>query len=153
MPSPVVEQLDVRDQDTAEQVLAVQRAAYRAEADLIGSDRIPQLTESLEALQARSLDWLGVRDGANRIVAALAYTDDGATVDIDRLVVAPNSLRRGYGRALVEPGDSERTALVCTGRDNHPARALYESLGFRKTHDEEVVSGLVITHFRREAVT
>ena len=36
MTSPTIEQLDLDDQDAARQVQAVQRAAYRVEADLIG---------------------------------------------------------------------------------------------------------------------
>lgn len=129
----------------------MQRAAYRVEADLIGFDDIPQREESLEELKARQLDWIGIRDGSRRVVAALGFVDKGGVVDIDRLVVAPESFRRGYARALVAALHPGRTIVVSTGRDNHPARALYESLGFVTTHDEEVVPGLVITHFRREA--
>jgi GNAT superfamily N-acetyltransferase len=151
MPPHVVEKLDLSHLSTAEQVMAVQRAAYREEADLIGSTAIPQLTESLAELQAQPLEWIGVHDSRHRVVAALAFTDDGEVIDIDRLMVAPNLFRRGYGRALVAALDERRTVIVSTGRDNPPGRALYESLGFVRSRDEEVVPGLVITHFRREA--
>ena len=44
--------LDLLDASTARQVLALQRMAYRIEADLIGFDDIPPLQESLDELQA-----------------------------------------------------------------------------------------------------
>lgn len=146
-----VENLDLSDHDTARQVLAVQRAAYRVEADLIGFDGIPQLTESLADLQAGSLDWIGVRDERRRVVAALAFADKDGVIDIDRLVVSPDSFRSGYARALISALHPGRAIAVSTGLDNRPAHALYESLGFVRTCDEEVVPGLMITWFRREA--
>ena len=152
MASELVDRLDLSDRDTAAQVLAVQRAAYRIEADLIGFDGIPQLAESLDELQAKQLEWLGIRDRHKRVTAALAFSESDSVIDIDRLVVAPGSLRRGYARALVSALPTNRTVVVSTGEGNHPARALYESLGFTRTHGEEVVPGLMITHFRREAI-
>lgn len=146
----VVEKLDLNHPSTARQVLALQRTAYRVEADLIGSMAIPQMTESLAELQAQRLGWIGVRDSGDRVVAALAFTDDGEVIEVDRLVVAPDSFRRGYGSALIGALDERRTVMVSTGRANRPAHALYESLGFVRSRDEEVVAGLVITHFRRE---
>lgn len=146
-----VARLDLGDRDTASQILAVQRAAYRIEADLIGFEGIPQLTETLSDLQAKPLEWIGVRDEQQQVVAALAFTDNDHAIDIDRLVVAPDMARRGCARALVSALPANRRIVVSTGRDNRPALALYESLGFTRTHDEEVVPGLMITHFRREA--
>jgi len=45
-----IEPLDLSDRATAADVLAVQRAAYRVEADLIRRDGIRALHESLEEL-------------------------------------------------------------------------------------------------------
>ena len=108
-------------------------------------------TESLDELRAQRLEWIGLRDSSQHVAAALAFAEVGGVVDIDRLVVAPDSFRLGYARALVGALPADRTIVVSTGKDNHPAHALYQSLGFAKTQDQEVVPGLVITHFRREA--
>ena len=51
--------LDLADEAIARSVLALQRESYAVEAELIGDDRIPQLTETLEELRAAGLDWLG----------------------------------------------------------------------------------------------
>ena len=39
-----------------------------------------------------------------------------------------------------------------TGRDNAPARRLYERLGFRRAGDDEVLPGLVVTRYVHSAV-
>ena len=77
--------LDVTNTDVAAELLGLQKAAYRIEADLIGSDAIPPLHETLADLVSSELRWRGVRR-AESLVAALAYSDDGTAIDIDRLV-------------------------------------------------------------------
>ena len=73
----------------------------------------------------------------------------GNAIDIDRLFVAPGSFRNG--RALVASLNRRRDATVGTACDNRPAKRLYESLGFVRTHDEEDDAGLTIAHLKREA--
>ena len=87
--------LDLADGAVAQSVLELQRESYAVEAGLIGDDRIPQLTETLDELRAAGLEWLGARD-ADGLTGAVAWKvlDDG-TVDIHRLVVAPRAFRRG----------------------------------------------------------
>src|ERR1044072_3004415 len=84
------------------ELLAIQRAAYAVEAEIIQDDRIPTLTETLDELRARPLTWLGAHDGDGTLVGAVAWSETGDEVDIDRLVVEPKAHRRGAGRALVE---------------------------------------------------
>jgi GNAT superfamily N-acetyltransferase len=143
-----MEPFDLSDVATARSVLAVQRSAYQQEAELIGSAEIPPLLESLDDLMRAPLEWIGVREGGE-IVAALAYarSDDG--IDIDRLVVAPAAMRRGYGSALVEALGRDEVITVSTGTGNRPAHQLYVSLGFEVTGESMPVPGLSITHYER----
>lgn len=130
-------------------VLRLQRRAYAVEAALIGDDRIPALHESLVDLLAADLHWVLAFDG-DRIVAALGYAMPGESVMIDRLVVDPDHHRRGIGARLVRGVlDLRPEVQVSTGRDNHPARALYSSLGFVHERDREVVHGLWVSDYRR----
>lgn len=133
----------------AERVLAVQRAAYAVEAALIGDDRIPALHEDLATLRGRPLRWLLADEPT--VSGALGYERTEDTTTIDRLMVDPGHARRGVGRALVEEvlrrtGDAP--VDVSTGRDNVPARRLYEHLGFRRLGEREVLPGLWVTDYR-----
>ncbi|MEU4776828.1 GNAT family N-acetyltransferase [Micromonospora sp. NPDC023633] len=139
------------DEGLARSLLAVQHAAYAVEAALIGDDRIPPLHETLADVRAVPLHWLGARSGP-RLIGAIGWTEDDTTVDIDRLVVDPAAHRRGVGRALVGAVLARaggRRIVVATGRDNRPARQLYESLGFASTGDEEVLPDLWIARYAR----
>ncbi|OZE98305.1 N-acetyltransferase [Rhodococcus sp. 15-2388-1-1a] len=133
------------DLSLAEQILAVQKSSYAVEARLIGDDRIPLLHESVDDLCAAQVHWLVARQG-DEILGAAAWSES----DIDRLVVAPHVHRQGIGRALVEVMIDSivgQRIQVATGRDNAPARRLYESFGFVHTEDQEVLTGLWLARY------
>jgi ribosomal protein S18 acetylase RimI-like enzyme len=132
------------------QLLALQRASYAIEAELIKDDRIPPLHESLDDLRAQPLSWLGAMVEGDRLAGAVAWEETPAEVDINRLIVHPAVLRRGIGRTLVEEvmaRAGERRIVVSTGRDNAPARALYKRLGFGLRAEVEVIPGLWIAQY------
>ncbi|MEU4723597.1 GNAT family N-acetyltransferase [Nonomuraea dietziae] len=140
----------IRDIDPDQALLDLQRAAYAVEAELIGDDRIPPLHESLDELLAEPLRWRGAFDDDGTCVGAVAWSETPEEIDIDRLVVHPRAHRRGIGRALVAEllgRAAGRHVIVSTGRDNGPARTLYEKLGFTKVEDVEVIPGLWTTRY------
>jgi ribosomal protein S18 acetylase RimI-like enzyme len=144
-----LQRLDIVERETAEAVLQLQQAAYRAEAELVGSDRIPALWETLEELRACREEFLGVIvSGA--IVGAISWRYGAGTIDIHRLVVAPEYFRRGIATALVrsalgaEPAAAR--AIVQTGSANEPATSLYEREGFERSEDVEL-GGMRISRF------
>jgi GNAT superfamily N-acetyltransferase len=128
-------------------LLRLQRAAYAVEAALINDDRIPTLHETEEDLVAAGLHWLVEIDG-QEIVGALGYTKNSAVTDIDRLIVDPRRHRRGIGRRLVgRIIELSQEITVSTGRDNAPARQLYETAGFTHVADREVLPGLIVSDY------
>ena len=137
------------DPGTARVLLQVQHAAYAIEAALIGDDRIPALHEDLAALQAQPLCWrVAFLDGI--LAGAVAWTEEPDGPDIDRLVVHPDAHRRGVGSALVRDilvRAAGRCTTVSTGRDNTPARRLYERLRFTHAEDVEVMAGLWVSRY------
>lgn len=149
----IVEQLDLTERSTASELLLIQQAAYRVEAELVGFDGIPPLHETLDELIARPLAWLGIRAHDGSVAAALAYTETPGHIDIDRLVVAPAHFRKGMASALVSSLDPGVRITVSTGTLNTPAHRLYEVHGFRRTRDEMIAPGLSITHFAKEGPT
>jgi ribosomal protein S18 acetylase RimI-like enzyme len=144
--------LDLADEAIARSVLALQREAYAVEAELIATDGIPQLTETLVALQSAGLDWLGTFDDAGLTGAVSWKVLDDGTIDIHRLVVAPRAFRRGIATALLDALDARfpgRPTLVSTGRDNGPARELYGRRGFTLVREHEPIPGLWVTDLER----
>lgn len=49
---------------------------------------------------------------------------------------------------LADADDADLPVVVSTGRDNLPARRLYDHFGFRWHADDEPVTGLVVSSFR-----
>jgi GNAT superfamily N-acetyltransferase len=151
-PGPVLV-LDHRSRRVAVALVELQRAAYRVEAELIGDDSMPPLHERADAVTALDLTILGIEHEGGP-VAALGYRVADGVLDIDRLAVHPRYLREGLGRRLVhavlERVQHER-AVVSTGRDNHPARRLYEQLGFVHRDDVSITPTLTISRYERVA--
>jgi GNAT superfamily N-acetyltransferase len=146
----LITEISPADDPLGADLLALQKAAYAVEAELIGDDRIPPLHESLAELRAQPLRWLGAVDEDRRLAGAVAWEETAAEVDVNRLVVHPSALRRGIGRALVKEvlaRAGARRVVVSTGRDNTPARTLYERLGFALVGEAEVIPGLWIANY------
>lgn len=134
----------------APQLLALQHKAYAVEAELIGDDRIPPLHEAESDLLSSGLQWIASFDVDQQIAGAAGYAIDHDVVDLDRLMVSPAHHRKGLGTALViDVMSLAPITLVATGRDNTPARRLYESLGFLHQSDFEPVPGLWVSRYRR----
>jgi ribosomal protein S18 acetylase RimI-like enzyme len=140
--------LDLGGRGVVERLLALQQAAYRIEANLIGFDGIPPLHESLEELVAQPLSWIGIR-AQDRVVAALAYRLEDSTCDIDRLVVDTDYFGRGFGSALVASLLHHPRITVSTGTANLPARRLYEKHGFQAVGERGIAPGVTVTHYER----
>lgn len=148
-PEPLHPQQDL---ELARHLLDLQHRSYAIEAQLIDDTRIPTLHETVADLQAAALSWLGVRDRHGVVVGAVGFRETPDLVDIDRLVVDPSHLRQGLGRAVVEAVlelAARRTVIVSTGRENRPARRLYEQLLFSHVSDEEVLPGLWVSRYTR----
>ena len=145
--------LDLSDPGLAARVLDLQRRAYRIEADLIGSDGIPPLRETIEELQASGETFLGAFLD-DELAGAVSWRIDGLTIDLHRLVVDPGRFRAGIGTALVRAAlaaePRARLAVVQTGAANEPAKRLYRLEGFEELDDVEAAPGLLVTRFRKE---
>jgi hypothetical protein len=73
--------LDINDPEHAEKVLQLQRRAYRVEAELIGSEAIPPLQETLEELQGCKEDFLAAIVD-RQLAGAISWRLTDGTIDI-----------------------------------------------------------------------
>lgn len=131
-------------------VLAVQRAGYAVEARMIGVASLPPQHDAIGDLRGEQI-WVAVQDGA---VAGVLGVEDGEELAIARLVVAPQRMRRGIGRALVRHAVAlagARAIRVGTAAENRPALELYASLGFERLGQRTVGDGLAYVDLRRPA--
>ena len=75
-------------------------------------------------------------------------------LEITRLVVAPQRMRRGIGRTLARHAVAlagDRAIRVGTAAANRPALELYASLGFERLGRRTVGDGLAYVDLRRPA--
>lgn len=132
MHEPLIEILDHRYHETANQIHDLFQSSYRVEAELIGATAFPPLERALWEVQTARSNFLGQWIGPE-LAAVLEYSADGTHLSIDSLVVHPHYFRRGLAsrilRTVLEQGDWQ-TADVETAAANIPAIALYEKFGF-----------------------
>ncbi len=144
--------LDVNRRDTAAAVLALQQASYPLEAELIGSYDIPPLQDTAEALQSCGETFIGCFE-CSELAGMVSYKAEGGVLDIHRLAVHPDYLRRGIGRALLayleESADNVERMLVSTGKRNEPAVQLYRKCGFEYLGDITAKEGIVLSRFEK----
>jgi ribosomal protein S18 acetylase RimI-like enzyme len=142
--------LQLADVATAEALLELQRRAYRVEADLIGSDDIPPLHETLDQLQTCGETFLGALV-EGEIAGVVSWRLRDRTIDIHRLVVDPRRFRHGLGvtlvRAALTAEPRAERAIVQTGAKNVPAKALYRREGFEQIDEVQVGADLRVARF------
>jgi ribosomal protein S18 acetylase RimI-like enzyme len=149
MPISVVV-LDQSEPSVAAKVVALQRAAYHIEAQLINFDGIPPLLETENDVSELKITILGALDGTD-VVGIVGYRRPGDVVEIDRLAVNPGVFHSGIATFLImdvrrREHDASRFE-VSTGAQNYPAIALYTKLGFRRLPDTAVAKDVLIANF------
>ena len=123
------------DVDDAEALLALQRLAYRREAELHDDFMIPPLTQTLEEIQDSFGTHVFLKAEAEGVaVGSVRARQDHGTCNIGRLIVHPGHQRRGIGTRLMEAiEDRFRDACrfeLFTGHKSTDNVRLYERLGY-----------------------
>lgn len=148
----MLQKINHRNEETAKAIQRIQRSAYKLEAELIGFEGIPQLTEKLPELQNCEETFVGYAD-KDALLGFVSYRKENETIDIHRLAVDPDHFRKGIGRQLLAflmKSFKGMDFIVSTGKANLPAKKLYESFGFIETKDFEVAPGIFCTAFEKK---
>jgi ribosomal protein S18 acetylase RimI-like enzyme len=151
----VIGLIDIQDDTLARQVLAVQRPSYQIESTLIEYPNLPPLFETITDLQNSDETFVGCWID-EQLVGVLSYEQTDEGIHIDRLVVHPDTFRRGIGRALLqwlETAVSPARITVSTAAKNQPAIQLYQAQGYTIVQSSTLPDGLELVLLRKETTT
>ena len=138
----------------AGELLALQKLAYRSEAEIYDDFRIPPLVQTMEQMEMdfeKQICLKAVVDG--KIVGSVrAFAEEG-TCYIGRLLVHPEFQNRGIGTELMGRieevfGESKRFELF-TGHRSEKNLHLYGKLGYRAFKTERVHDHLTIVFMEK----
>lgn len=148
-----IETIHITDREAAEEVWALQHAAYRAEAALIGVADLPPLRDTVDSLRASEETFYGMRGPDGELAGVISIEPrEGEGYTVCRVMVHPNWFRRGIGSRLLNHvlALHPEAAWTVTAADrNEPALALYGKAGFVPRESFEPSPGITLVRLER----
>jgi len=129
--------------DDASEILALQKLAYQSEAELNDDWTIPPLTQTLPEIMSEFEAKVFLKAVCeDKIIGSVRAALDSGTCQVGRLIVHPDYQRRGIGTLLMNKIETafpqaERFELF-TGIKSINNIRLYQTLGYRKYHEEDL---------------
>jgi ech hydrogenase subunit C len=137
------------------EILALQKIAYRSEAELYGDDSVPALGQTMEEITVdfgRMIFLKAVVNG--KIIGSIRGYRDGDTAHISRVVVHPYFQRRGLATRLVKQIEQEvgdvRMYEGFTGHQSLRNIHLYEKMGYRQVRTVPFTSTVNWVYMQKE---
>jgi len=96
----MIRKLDLEDTETLRQILELQLASYKVEAEMIGFYDIPPLKDTMDSLKECGEIFYGYYAG-NVLAGIISYKVDENVLDIHRVAIHPNFFRMGIADKLV----------------------------------------------------
>ena len=151
----IIEKATVSD---AEELLALQKLAYRSEAEIYNDFSIPPLIQTLESMKEDFKNQLFLKALLDRrIIGSVRAYSKEKTCYIGRLIVHPDFQNRGIGTRLMN--DIERIFNDCkrfelfTGDKSERNLRLYQELGYRIFKASKIMDQTNIVFLERKAET
>lgn len=123
------------------EILALQKIAYRSEAELYGDDSVPALGQTMEQITAdfdRMIFLKAVVNG--KIIGSIRGRRDGDIAHISRVAVHPYFQGKGLATRLIKQIEQEvgnvRTYEAFTGHQSLRNLHLYEKMGYKQVRTE-----------------
>jgi ribosomal protein S18 acetylase RimI-like enzyme len=144
--------IDISIRDNAKDVLNIQIPSYKVEAEIIGSDEIPPLKDTVKTLQECKEIFFGYYED-EELCGAISLEVEDNVVDIHRLIVHPTHFRKGIAQKLLNfvtiNLDAEKIK-VATGSKNTPAVSFYKKNGFENIKEITVNENISLTFFEKK---
>ena len=129
----LIQKANVND---AEEILALQKLAYKNEAKLHDDFQIPPLVESLDELRNRFKTHVFLKvTNEGEIIGSVRILQKDNTCHIGRLMVHPNFQNRGIATRLLKEIEEMFPCTrfeLFTGEKSVKTIRLYEKLGYRR---------------------
>ncbi len=148
----IIKKAEVSD---AEEILSLQKLAYKSEAELYNDFNIPPLVQTLEEINKEFKTHIFLKVIENKeifgSVRALQINDE--TCYIGRLIVHPDFQNQGIGTELMKEiednfNECQRFELI-TGHKSHKNIKLYEKLGYTKFKTEKLTENLNLVYLEK----
>lgn len=145
--------VDIAQLGDLEEILLLQKLAFRSEAALYQDDNIAPMVQTLEELKLEAGDAIILKATADRrIVGSVrAHLKDG-TGYIGRLIVHPDYQNQGIGKKLmhaIEKCFSDYRRELFTGSLSQKNLSLYEKLGYHQFKSVEIKAGQEIVYLEK----
>jgi anthranilate synthase/aminodeoxychorismate synthase-like glutamine amidotransferase len=133
-PSIAIAQATFED---AEEILALQKRAFRSEAERYDDYTLPPLTQTLEEIKADFEQHYVLKATLrDEIIGSVRGHEESGTCHVARLVVHPDYQGRGIGSRLMHALESAFAGAqrfeIFTGDRSDPALHLYRKLGYEE---------------------
>jgi ribosomal protein S18 acetylase RimI-like enzyme len=138
--------------ENAQDIRRVFQVSYKVEAELLGATNFPPLSRPLEEFSNCPNDFVGYYED-HKLVAVVEMKNEEDSMHIQSLVVDPAYFRRGIARKLIEfvlqlyPVPQY---TVETGKENGPARKLYENFGFQLLKTYTADEGIIKVRYQKQ---
>lgn len=144
----MIKRLNLKEVETAKEVLALQKASYRVEADILNYYEIPPLKDSIHSLKACDEIFYGYYI-YDILAGIISYKIIGNILNIYRVAVHPHFFRMGIGGILlnyIENVEENITRIIVhTGKKNLPGINLYLKNGYQIIKEIEICKGIYLT--------
>jgi len=139
----------------AEEILSLQKLAYRSEAEIYNDFNIPPLVQTLEIIEKdfeNQYFLKAVMDG--KIIGSVrAYTKEG-TCYIGRLIVHPDFQNRGIGTDLMNEIErifnTRRRFELFTGDKSERNLYFYQKLGYKIFKKAKITDQTMIVYLEKK---
>ncbi|HNX53330.1 MAG TPA: NADH-quinone oxidoreductase subunit NuoB [Pontiellaceae bacterium] len=137
------------------EILALQKIAYRSEAELYGDTSVPALSQTIEEISAdfdRMIFLKAIVNG--KIIGSVRARLDGDTAHISRVIVHPYFQGKGLATRLIQQIEQEvgdvRAYEAFTGHQSVQNLHLYGKLGYRQVRTEPFTSTVNWVYLQKE---